>query len=163
MRCPRCGEPYLLVKNWKKAGRLYIHGFDEQAGIRFPIGCHVSYSLRDDGAMDSNYRRGVFRTDATPGPYPGYTRGDRWNGWATPVFEHNVARRIASDTNQLDDGTSLEYDNNHDAFIYLDSAYPEADPLVFGAMKINAEGVSRTVYPIGTYYWTWEEQKTAGL
>jgi hypothetical protein len=29
------------------------------------------------------------------GPYPGYTTGERWNGWATPHFEYEVALRAA--------------------------------------------------------------------
>jgi hypothetical protein len=31
------------------------------------------------------------------GPYPGYTTGERWNGWATPHFEYEVALRMVED------------------------------------------------------------------
>ena len=31
------------------------------------------------------------------GPYPGYTTGERWNGWATPYFEYEVALRMVED------------------------------------------------------------------
>jgi hypothetical protein len=31
-------------------------------------------------------RKGTFVVDDQFGPYPGYTTGEHWNGWATPLL-----------------------------------------------------------------------------
>ena len=41
--CPKCGLPYLGIKDWGKAGALFIHGYhtDQPSGLRHKLACHV--------------------------------------------------------------------------------------------------------------------------
>ena len=39
-------------------------------------------------------RKSVFTVDGFADAYIGYTRGDRWNGWAAPYFEREEAIRV---------------------------------------------------------------------
>lgn len=104
------------------------------------------------------FRRGTFFMDALDGEFEGYTRGLAWNGWATPFFELEVARRVADESNRVDDGTRVIYDRAADRFVLEDEAYPD-DPVEFEPTAITVDGAQIKVYPIGTYYWTWEEHR----
>jgi hypothetical protein len=46
------------------------------------------------------------------GPYLGYTTGKRWNGWATPYFDYDVAQQMVEDWKgdamKIDVGSGLE-------------------------------------------------------
>jgi len=161
LTCPKCGKPYVYTESWGKAGILVVHGYDTEAGVRHKIACHVSgRMLANADLSDSvgNWRRGKFATDSTPGPYEGYTRGDDWNGWATPVFEKVEAEHIARDFAALESrwGEFVgRYDEERDAFIFID---PGADgEEVYGAEAIIVDGLKRKVYAVGIYYWTWME------
>ena len=99
---------------------------------------------------------GTFRNRCDPRTLQGYTKGDDWNGWATPYFEFEVAIQVAKDSSRLNDGTRDAYDEAHDAFLYEDAAYPD-EPVIFEAITIEVDGQEKKVYPVGTYYWTWEE------
>jgi len=41
--CPKCGRPYLSIKDWGQAGALFIHGYDtdETSSLRHKLACHV--------------------------------------------------------------------------------------------------------------------------
>ena len=111
------------------------------------------------------FRPGHFALDIGQGPYPGYTDGDSWNGWATPYFELEVARRIAEDyartpelvrVPDVDPGDyRAEYDKAEDAFLFYEPI--NDDEVYYYAQSITVDGRDVNVYAIGTYEWTWEE------
>ena len=41
--CPKCGKPYLFVKDWGQAGALFVHGYntDEASGLQHKDACQV--------------------------------------------------------------------------------------------------------------------------
>lgn len=41
--CPKCGKPYLSIKDWGRVGALFIHGYDtdEASSMRHKVACHV--------------------------------------------------------------------------------------------------------------------------
>ena len=111
------------------------------------------------------FRSGQFALDIGQGPYAGYTDGDGWNGWATPYFELEVARKIAEDyvrTPELVRVPEVEpgdyraaFDEAEDAFLFYDPV--NDDEAYFYAQNITVEGQEMRVYPIGTREWTWVE------
>jgi hypothetical protein len=108
------------------------------------------------------FRAGTFTLDAMEGPYPGYTDDDRWNGWATPYFELDVAKRIAEDYVRTNKemggdmaGSRARYDKSEDAFALYEPINDYES--FYDAQTITVEGREVKVYPIGTYEWTWEE------
>ncbi len=110
------------------------------------------------------YTRGIFTIDGLEGPYEGYSTGERWNGWACPVFERSVAERIAESYSTQGDRDGFEsnsrawYDPEADSFWVSDeNDIPEDGPLAFGSLTIIVAGRPVEVYPFGTRYWTWEE------
>jgi hypothetical protein len=110
--------------------------------------------------MESKWRKGLFSLDSPP--YPGWTDGHLWNGWATPAFEKKVAERILKDFskvyrdyNDLDHMVWWKYDEESDSFIYEEIKGEEL--MVIKGFKIHAGGKTRTVYPIGDG-WTWDEE-----
>ena len=40
-RCPRCGRIVIEVKDWGKAGALYVHGRTVKNGLPAQDACHV--------------------------------------------------------------------------------------------------------------------------
>lgn len=111
------------------------------------------------------FRPGTFTMDAMEGPYPGYTAGESWNGWATPYFEFETAKRIAEDHVRIPELMKLNgiepgdyratYDEEEDAFLFYEPI--NDDEAHYFAQTITVEGREVKVYAIGTYEWTWEE------
>jgi hypothetical protein len=58
-----------------------------------------------------------FNIDDSTARYPGYTRGERWNGWACPRFTKEVGLQIAKDTGIED--YFLVFDEENDRFIIM--------------------------------------------
>lgn len=112
--------------------------------------------------MRANFRQGHFSTDGLDGDYDGYTDGALWNGWACPVFERNVADRIAADLATL---AVHHAELGHASVFYepeVDSYRVEEegnDPVWFGSETISVDGCEVEVYMLGTGYWTWEERQ----
>lgn len=92
--------------------------------------------------------------------YQGFTTGERWNGFACPYFELNMAKEIAVQFARIheDDAHSwdAEYDPEEDIFRFYDPAYSE--PEEFGPVEV---GGGEKLYPIGAFSWTWREKATA--
>lgn len=85
--------------------------------------------------------------------YPCYTTGDTWNGWGTPYFELDVAKKVMKDVNDTrvpnDHG---KYNKKEDAFIV-----PEYDDKeVFTSQIIKCDDKEIKVYAIGAYSWCWD-------
>jgi hypothetical protein len=89
-------------------------------------------------------------------PVPGFHDAEvDWNGWACPSFTLEAGKRIVAEWNGSD-GTTLSYDEQRDAFVYVDPSYPE-EPEIYGAETITVNGAPVKAYPIGAFGWTWEE------
>ena len=115
-----------------------------------------------DISMPANYRRGRFLIDGSDGDYPGFTDGSLWNGWACPVFEREVADRVAADLSVsrgragLPGQTSAIYDHESDSYRVEEDGN---DPVWFGSETILVDSREVAVYTLGTRYWTWEEDQ----
>jgi hypothetical protein len=56
----------------------------------------VTFPSKRNGDEEAMHKS-TFVIEDQFGPYPGYTTGERWNGWATPYFECEVALRMVDD------------------------------------------------------------------
>lgn len=99
----------------------------------------------------------------------GWTTGELWNGWATPVFEYDQAMRIQ----KIQHAMHQEFAREGDAWkvddmiwegrtlVRLAHPYPkDAGPIEITKIKpykIKAGGRQRDVYGIGDWEWCWEE------
>jgi hypothetical protein len=100
--------------------------------------------------------KGAFVIEDWFGPYPGYTSGERWNGWATPCFEYEVALQMIEDW-KADEWGRMEayYDPDNDQFCFRSD--PEEDWDCFPAVTREMEGLTRKLYPIGAFCWIWDD------
>ena len=100
-------------------------------------------------------RPGQFVVDGLPGTYRGFTRGESWNGFAVPYFEFSEARRVAEDYAArppgLDGEPRADYDDVHGTFRLYEPSAGEWDEFT----TVEIEG--RSLYPIGSRFWTWTE------
>ncbi len=94
-------------------------------------------------------------------PMGGWTDGSKWNGWATPMFEHAAALKIVEMHNNLmpldpaDKGRAW-YDAAGDQFCFvLASTGGEVES--YSASVHVTDSEERKLYSIGSWYWTWEE------
>ncbi|MFN9470945.1 hypothetical protein, partial [Acidovorax sp.] len=78
---------------------------------------------------------------------PAYTDGRRWNGWAMPHFDLEVAKQLLA---HMDD---LRYDAEKDAFVNTSD-----DDEIFEATTVKVDAISIKVYPIGAGCWCWCEE-----
>lgn len=85
--------------------------------------------------------------------YPGYTRGELWNGWACPRFTKEVGLQIAKDT-AIED-YYLVFDEEHDRFVYHDCNYDQVEYETFEGEDIVVDTEVIHVYPIGAWSWIW--------
>lgn len=60
----------------------------------------------------------VFAIDAIEGLFHGITAGQRWNGWACPMFSFEEANRLTALNNDSEFCGSISYDADKDAFLF---------------------------------------------
>lgn len=95
--------------------------------------------------------------------FPCYTTGATWNGWGTPFFELEDAKKIAETLNAFKDaGSQITYDSKKDIFLLPDTSYPdEIETVEPVTIKINGNDIK--TYPLGAYSWCWDVEKTVEL
>lgn len=99
------------------------------------------------------FKPGVFHLDAYDGQFPGYSRGQGWNGWATPVFEKKA---VLAMIDVMGEGENpLSFDEEKDAAAWYSADWEET--IFYESAVIEVDGTEVTVYPVGTREWTWEE------
>lgn len=99
-------------------------------------------------------RKSVFTIGVYPKAYIGYTTDRRWNGWATPHFELEEAKRVAEGFNETAE-YPMQYDEVYDQFYILDTETTELETWK-GEDIITEEGIKH-LYGIGAYSWVWDE------
>lgn len=108
--------------------------------------------------MISIKQKGYFGIDVNNEYYEGYSDPSfRWNGWACPYFEKNVADYIAKKVSVNED-YCLYYDEEQDKYLLYES---EDGKLVetdyFEKRIINTPEGIKEVYPIGAGSWIWDD------
>ena len=93
----------------------------------------------------------VFAIDAIDGYFHGHTEGQRWNGFACPLFSLEEGKRLAVVNNATDYCGRLEYDEKSDSFLHHNYENAAEEPLAYPAVVIEGE----KFYPIGAHGWTW--------
>ena len=87
-----------------------------------------------------------------PLAFPGYTCGERWNGWACPRFTHDQAQGIVEAWRTR--GWPAGYDRGRDEFMLGGGpGLPPEEPEHFGGIEMNGQ----KLYLIGTFSWIWDE------
>lgn len=92
--------------------------------------------------------------------YPGFHKGDLWNGWAMPLFTHEVVVKMAEDTNM--EGYSLEYVPATDEWLYVNQDYADEGPDTYPAEVITVDGVEHKVFAVGAGFWCWDVNEIEG-
>ena len=117
-------------------------------------GATGAHTVRRHFDIDDIYR------DALGAPLVGWTRGERWNGWACPRFELAEAHQIAAANNAVAGEWRFTFDAATATFTLHDATNPD-DPEHFAPEPLEtAEGL-RTVYAIGAWAWCWDEIEEA--
>jgi hypothetical protein len=98
-------------------------------------------------------KKALFYIDGGP-IYIGYTNGDRWNGWATPYFTLEEARKLQADWNRETDFPML-YDVSKDEFrVKYDG---DDEPYIWEGEDIQTVDGKLHLYGIGAYSHIWDE------
>ena len=119
--------------------------------------------LPDEYLTSSPWKPGEFGIEDWMGPFPGYSQGRRWNGWACPVFPLESAHKIVEHCNREAEkhgGELSRYDAQADVFLIWNEGQDEPD--VFMGDDIVVDGKVVRVYHVGTGSWTWEEAEEPG-
>ncbi len=90
------------------------------------------------------------------GGLPGYSFGNRWNGWACPYFPRESCNRIVAVV-----GKGARYDEASDAYgIPCDDGSDQPTEFdSYPARTIRLDGQELKVWAIGNGSWTWQEQR----
>ena len=96
----------------------------------------------------------LFTTNGFEHPHIGYTRGDDWNGWATPFFEIDEALAIMEEFNKQNPDDQILYSEANDTFMRK-VADDEID--LWRGKNYQTEDGVKHLYGIGAYSWTWED------
>jgi len=131
--------------------------------LRFGPEKMAKYRFRrvPESEMHPSWRRGTFWMDALEGfEVEGWTTGELWNGWSTPVFEKREAEAVLQETakmyKQIGGKFKWGYSAKTDTFSHR-SEHDEEPIKNQGDMIQTPEGL-RKVYAIGTSFWTWSEK-----
>lgn len=98
--------------------------------------------------------KAVFTIGDYPKAYIGYTSGRLWNGFATPCFELDEAKRVMVGNNETAE-YPMHYDEVYDQFYVLDTESGELEK--WKAENIQTEEGIKKLYGIGAYSWVWDE------
>lgn len=79
----------------------------------------------------------------------GYTQGQRWNGWECPYFEKDQVNEILE---SLDGNIKAGWIGNK---VFVKESRNEVDE--YEPTEITHMGETKTVWPLGSWCWTWEE------
>ncbi len=95
-------------------------------------------------------RKSVFAICDDHNAYIGYTSGRTWNGWATPYFTLEEAKKIQAEWN------GMTYDEDKDEFRikYEDD---DSEPYIWEGEDIQTEDGIKHLYGIGAYSHIWDE------
>ena len=106
-------------------------------------------------------RKALFNIDGGQ-VYVGYTSGQLWNGWATPYFPFDEAKKIQAEWN--DEENPMTYDEERDEFrIHYDGdEIPyiwegEEIPYIWEGEEIQTVDGKLHLYGIGAYSHIWDE------
>jgi hypothetical protein len=101
---------------------------------------------------------GTFDIDGMFGGLPGYSFGQRWNGWAYPYFPREACNRIVAAL-----GNGARHDEETDAYLIPDGDASGVHPgfQTCPAQHITVAGKRIQVWAIGSGSWTWEEESAA--
>lgn len=87
--------------------------------------------------------------------FEGFTKDECWNGWDCPYFTFDQAQEVLKQYNQLCGIIGQKdlafYDLTDDAFIFPGNG--EAESEIFSAVEEDGQ----KYYPVGAFYWIWEE------
>ncbi len=92
-----------------------------------------------------------FHIDDIHFAFEGFTHGDTWNGWRTPMFTKDIAEKVLEKV--ISEDEKVFYDSNKDTFIVI---YDEESHDTWKGSTIEFEGEQYTVYDIGAFCWTWD-------
>ena len=100
--------------------------------------------------------KGYFNLDSNE-YYEGYHIKDtRWNGFATPSFEREIADIIAHNCSTSD--FKIGYDEDKDCYIVTEyEGIMILNTYSFKKHTIETPEGRKEVYPMGAYYWTWND------
>lgn len=98
--------------------------------------------------------KAVFTIGEYPKAYIGYTSGRTWNGWATPYFELDEAKRVAEGFNECAE-FPMQYDKVYDQFYILDTDTTDLE--TWKGEDIQTTDGTKHIYGIGAYSWVWDE------
>jgi hypothetical protein len=128
--------------------------YPQGGGFQRVLPTIVFDSLYKPELAEPGFKAARFSGDWMEGEtFPGYTDGNRWNGWAMPLFDFETAQRIVEGTND----PGLRYDSELDAFVYLNPDFPD-EPEIFGASFIKVDGQPVKTYGVGAGSWCWYEK-----
>lgn len=99
-------------------------------------------------------QKAIFTIGEYPKAYIGYTSGRLWNGWATPAFELDEAKRVAEGFNECAE-FPMQYDEVYDQFYILDTETSDLETWK-GEDVLTTEGIKH-LYDIGAYSWVWDK------
>jgi hypothetical protein len=104
--------------------------------------------MRAEGSLPDQplYRVGTFHLD-DDGPFPGYTIGVSWNGFATPAFTREIADQVAA-------AIGGNYVEERDVYVF-----PGDDPDGYEGFDTATPDGPRRLYAIGAFAWCWHEDK----
>lgn len=101
--------------------------------------------------IETELKKSSFVIDALHGyVFPGFTKGEEWNGWACPYFTREQAEGIVNIHCKVLNANA-GYDSNEDKFVF---EFPD-ETEEYSTIIVDGE----KLYPIGTHVWIWEEKE----
>lgn len=166
MSAPRTGETWVYRGAGYPAGAVTVIAVEgdrvefspQGGGFVYSQQCAVFVNLherRADAAPEPAWRAGVFEIEGAAGTFAGWTRGYRWNGWATPSFDRATVHAICA---AVDVTASEERREGGEPTITI---YPDGgDPMELQPAAVECGGAVRELYEFDG--WCWDECDAEG-
>jgi hypothetical protein len=94
--------------------------------------------------------------------YLGYSKGQRWNGWACPSFPWESVLKIARDVAKWEgEGIERVVVDEENRRVWMDARgiWGETDPHTYYELETEFLQDGTPVWPIGSQSWTWNDKR----
>lgn len=144
-------------------GALRVQSWDGETLTAHPEGGGVRYKFNLDAIKKYNFyvvdielltprwRKAKFSIDDGP-EFEGYHWGQRWNGWACPMFTLEVAREIAADFGSAE----MRVEVDGDRVVITDEEWPDEHDWDEGDERERHGIPTMKLYGVGSHSWCWD-------
>lgn len=153
------GLQYQINDQLATPGYVHMYRQGGSFGMKVP---QADFELHFEPAPAPVWKKSHFTCEGMGVVLPGYTNGQRWNGWQVPAFEKAAVDILMAETNAPDFVIHAWKEGEPATLVFEDMQEKQLGSPVedyrteYAPVEIEVDGIKVTTYPFGDG-WCWDE------